>query len=115
MKLNCLIEGESDVFVVPVGPEDVVSDLKKSIQSERVLGSLKDIDPHTLALWKPKNLNLIAAKPRNALVEHIGFLGDELSKFADELEAVDSVFSIFSTQPLRDYIHIIVKVPRTSE
>jgi hypothetical protein len=42
-------------------------------------------------------------------------LGDDLSKFADELEAVDSVFIIFSTQPHRDYIYIIVKAPAVGE
>jgi hypothetical protein len=51
-KLNCLIEGESNVFVVPVGPEDVVSELKELIRSKRALDSLKDVGPHTLGLWK---------------------------------------------------------------
>ena len=39
-----------------------------------------------------------------------------LSKFADELvDPSETVFSIFPTQPDKNYIHIIVKVPRTSE
>ena len=50
--LNCLIEGESNVFVVRVWPEDVVSDLRKSIQSKRALDSLQGVGPHTLELWK---------------------------------------------------------------
>jgi len=50
--LNCLIEGEDVVFVVPVGPKDVVSGLKELIQSKQAQGSLKDVDPHTLELWK---------------------------------------------------------------
>ena len=50
--LNCLIEGESNVFVVRVWPEVVVSELKESIQSERAKDGIKDIDPHTLELWK---------------------------------------------------------------
>jgi hypothetical protein len=32
--------------------DDEVSDLKELIQSKRGLDSLKDIDPHTLELWK---------------------------------------------------------------
>ena len=52
LQLKCLIEGESIVFPVTAVCDDEVSDLKKSIQKERVLGSLKDIDPHTLELWK---------------------------------------------------------------
>jgi Crinkler effector protein N-terminal domain len=50
--LNCLIEDESIVFPVTVGRDRVVSDLKKEIQRERAMGILKDIDPHTLDLWK---------------------------------------------------------------
>ena len=50
--LNCLIEGESNIFVVRVWPEDVVSELKESIQSKRALDSLEGVGPHTLELWK---------------------------------------------------------------
>ena len=52
LQLNCLIEGEDIVFPVTVVRDDEVSDLKEKIQSKRVKGSLKDIDPHTLELWK---------------------------------------------------------------
>jgi hypothetical protein len=62
-----------------------------------------------------KDSNPIAAEPCNTFVERIGLLGDDLSKFADEVEAVDCVFSIFPTQLPSDYIHIIVKILRTSE
>ena len=51
-RLNCLIEGESIVFVVTVGHDCVVSDLKEKIQRERAMDTLKDIGPHTLELWK---------------------------------------------------------------
>ena len=51
-KLNCLIEGEYTVFVVPVEKNDVVSELKEKIQGKRALDSLKDVSPHTLELWK---------------------------------------------------------------
>lgn len=47
-KLNCLIEGEYTVFVVPVEQNDEVNELKGFIQSERALGTLKDVDPHIL-------------------------------------------------------------------
>ena len=46
--LNCLIEGEFTVFVVPVEQNDEVNELKGFIQSERALGTLKDVDPHIL-------------------------------------------------------------------
>jgi hypothetical protein len=56
LRLNCLIEGEDIVFVVSVGLEDVVSELKKLIR-ERALDSLKDVDPYTLELWKVSAIN----------------------------------------------------------
>jgi hypothetical protein len=52
LRLRCLIERENIVFPVTVACGKEVSDLKKSIQKERALSSLKDIDPHTLELWK---------------------------------------------------------------
>ncbi|KAF8340989.1 hypothetical protein F5887DRAFT_1062542 [Amanita rubescens] len=111
LRLKCLIEGEYIVFPVTAVCNDKVSDLKEVVQSERAQSILKDIDPHTLELWKLKDSNSIAAEPDDTLGERIELLEDDLSKFADELKAVDSVFSIFSTQPPRDYIHIIVKAP----
>jgi Crinkler effector protein N-terminal domain len=52
-QLNCLINGQS-VFVVTVVCRLAVRDLKKQIKldSERELGSLKEVDPHTRELWK---------------------------------------------------------------
>ena len=52
LRLKCLIEGEDIVFAVTAVRDDEVSDLKEKIQSKRDKGSLKDIDPHTLELWK---------------------------------------------------------------
>ncbi|KIL57441.1 hypothetical protein M378DRAFT_171770, partial [Amanita muscaria Koide BX008] len=57
LRLKCLIEGEDIVFPVTAGCNDEVSDLKKLIRSERALGSLKDIDPHTLELWKVSTID----------------------------------------------------------
>ncbi|KAF8330990.1 hypothetical protein F5887DRAFT_76515 [Amanita rubescens] len=113
LRLNCLIEGEYTVFVVTVEHNWVVfSDLKKVIQSERALDILKDVGPHTLELWKPKNP--IAAKPEDTLAARIGSLEGGLSEFALKLDPTDSVFGIFSMSPPKD-IHIIVRVPRISE
>ena len=52
LRLKCLIEGEDIVFPVTAVRDDEVSDLKEQTQSKRDKGSLKDIDPHTLELWK---------------------------------------------------------------
>jgi len=56
-RLNCLIEGESIVFVVSVGRDCVVSELKEEIQGKRAMGVLKGVDPHTLELWKVSAIN----------------------------------------------------------
>ena len=50
--LNCLIEGEFIIFVVTVGHNCVISDLKEEIQRERAMGTLKYVGPHTLEQWK---------------------------------------------------------------
>jgi hypothetical protein len=52
LELNCLLEGESTVFVVTVGRNDAVSNLKKAIRREREEDTLKGVGPHTLELWK---------------------------------------------------------------
>jgi Crinkler effector protein N-terminal domain len=49
-KLICLIEGETIIFTA--GRDWVVGKLKKKIKKERGLGTLKDVDPQTLELWK---------------------------------------------------------------
>ena len=50
--LNCLIERESIIFPVAVTRDSRVGYLKKAIQRERALSTLKGVDPHTLELWK---------------------------------------------------------------
>jgi len=108
LRLECFrIGGEDIVFPVTAVCNDEVSDLKESIQSEDT--SLKDVGPHILELWKDSN------PIADTLVERIGLLGHDLPKFADKLDPSETVFSIFPTQPPGDYIHIIVKIPRTSE
>jgi hypothetical protein len=118
---------------MPRGVE--VEELKKQIKRERELGILKDVDPHTLELWKvsaidesrcgvtwltsppfqPNDSNPIAAKPADTLAERIKSLGDSVSQFANKLEPTDSLFSIFPNQPPSEHLHVIVKVPATGE
>jgi hypothetical protein len=50
--LCCLIDGESVVFPVRLSPDCLVGDLKKEIQKERQLDTLKGVGPHILELWK---------------------------------------------------------------
>lgn len=59
-ELNCRIAGESIVFLVVMGCDSRVSELKEKIQKKRELGILKDVDPHSLELWKVSAID----KPR---------------------------------------------------
>ncbi|KAF8344479.1 hypothetical protein F5887DRAFT_1283324 [Amanita rubescens] len=113
LRLNCLIEGKYKIVQVTVEHNWVVfSDLKEVIQSEARHGTLKDVDPHTLELWKPKDP--IATEPEKTLAARIGSLEGGLSEFTDKLDPMDSVFDIFSMSPPKHEIHIIVKVPATA-
>ena len=131
-RLKCLIVGESTVFTVTVyRDEPEVSDLKKVIQREGA--PLENVHPYNLELWKVSTIDdlqcevtplffqpkgsvaPIFAMPDNTLRQRIKSMEDGLSVFADKLDPSDSIFSIFSTQPDKEYIHIIVKVPPTGE
>jgi len=56
-RLHCLIEGESVVFTVEESCRIEIGDLKEGIQRKRAMVILKDIDPHTLELWKMTAIN----------------------------------------------------------
>ena len=56
-RLLCLIEGESEVFTVEEPDHIEIGYLKKVIQRERALDTLKDVGPHTLKLWKVSAIN----------------------------------------------------------
>jgi hypothetical protein len=51
-RLRCLIEGESVVFTVEVERSTEFGVLKKVIQAERGLDTLKNVGAHTLTLWQ---------------------------------------------------------------
>ncbi|KAF8721898.1 hypothetical protein AX14_010132 [Amanita brunnescens Koide BX004] len=91
VRFNCLIKGEDIVFPVTVVCDDLVSDLKKFIQSERALDSLKDIDPHVReAQGLQPHHRQTTQRPLENRLQHL------------------------SNTPHGEYIHIIVKVPRTN-
>ena len=51
IRLVCLIEGKSNVFVVSVRRDDLVDDLRCFIHKKAQI-TLKDIDTYNLELWK---------------------------------------------------------------
>jgi hypothetical protein len=56
-RLNCLIEGESIIFVVTAGHDWMVSDLNEDVQRKRAMDTLKNVGAHTLELWKVSAIN----------------------------------------------------------
>ena len=50
LNLNCVIEDEYKAFIITIGHDCFVDNLKKEIKKERALDTLKDA--HTLELWK---------------------------------------------------------------
>lgn len=128
LRLCPIIEDEDIVFPVDVFAQDLVAALKKEIQLQRAMDTLKDVGPHTLELWKvcipntwqhevtglliiyqPRDINAIVIKPVNTLLARIRSMGASLSEFAEKLDPIDSLSEIFPTQPSMDRIHIIVK------
>ncbi|KIK09119.1 hypothetical protein K443DRAFT_808 [Laccaria amethystina LaAM-08-1] len=104
LQLNCLIEGEDIVFVIPVEPDDHVSKLKGAIQSERAMDSLKDVGPHTLELWK---VDIDLDSHDNQYLTNIK-LGDLQSQ---ELAPWRSMLAYWPAEDphLHNHLHIIVK------
>ena len=58
-RLYCLIEGESIIFPVDVEHNCKVSSLKEAIQSTRKYSILKNVEPHTLRMWKVSGIELM--------------------------------------------------------
>jgi hypothetical protein len=89
-----------------MGHNYMVSNLKEEIQGKRAMGVLKNIDPHTLELWKvstinksqckvtwlsslpfqPNDSNPITTKLADTLAKCVQSLGDSLSKFSNKLD-----------------------------
>jgi len=110
LQLNCLIEG-SIVFVVTVERDCVISDLKEKIHGKRALGILKDVDPHTLELWKV-NIDLEARDER-----YLNLLKIETLLKVKKLKKLTSWKSVegYCSDGLSNtYLHIIVVIPASS-
>jgi len=126
-RLNCLIEGESNVFLVTVERDCVVSDLKEKIQMKRALDSLRNVGPHTLELWKvsaiddsrgtgtwltptPQQVD-VELKPHEKLsLSHLK-LEDEGIEELTSWNCVEKYWSDQPPTPYRPYLHIMVKIP----
>jgi len=86
-----------------------IGDLKQLIQVKRAHSILRDIDPHTLELWKV-NIDL-----RNHDNHSLGHLKLENLEDVEELKSWITVGEYWSKQPLAKCLHIILNVrPTTS-
>jgi hypothetical protein len=56
----------------------------------------------------------IDRNPPDSLPQRIASMGD-FTQFAEKLEPMDSVETVFPIEPPPDFIHIIVQVPETGE
>ncbi|KIM81444.1 hypothetical protein PILCRDRAFT_787677 [Piloderma croceum F 1598] len=92
-QLNCLIEGESIVFVVTTEHDCAVSDLKEDVQRKRAMDTLKDVGPHTLELWKhqPSEKILDDRPEPDPDIPPIPLLYDGFGHFLDIMDACDNV------------------------
>ncbi|KAF8235696.1 hypothetical protein L208DRAFT_1160931, partial [Tricholoma matsutake] len=101
--LNCLIEGESIVFLVTVWHNCVVSNLKKKIKREQELGILKDIDPHTVELWK------VSIDLKTHDKHSLSHLKVENLEGVKEFTPWRLIREYWLDQPVTMHLHIIVK------
>ncbi|KAM6499266.1 hypothetical protein JOM56_004774 [Amanita muscaria] len=107
LRLNCLIEGEDIVFTTTAAGDDNVSNLKKSIQKERALDSLKDVGPHSLELWKV-NIDINTYLNDRRSLSHLKLENLEPESIKS-LQSWKSSSKYWSGQPPDEFIHIIVK------
>jgi hypothetical protein len=64
-----------------------------------------------LSSFQPKGGILINAKPKETLPGRVASARES----GEELDAVDSVLTVFPNQPSLDHVHIVVRKPDTGE
>ncbi|KIM72228.1 hypothetical protein PILCRDRAFT_99398 [Piloderma croceum F 1598] len=113
-RLNCLIEGESIVFVVTTGHDCAVSNLKEDVQCKQAMDTLKDVGPHTLELWKVSAINELRCEVMS-LTPTIGPLGKrtapEPTDIFDRLKCAKFVTTVPSTTGKSDIYQCLQHQP----
>ncbi|KAF9537068.1 hypothetical protein EC957_008885 [Mortierella hygrophila] len=106
MKIFCLVHGEttSSIFTVVASPDDVVSDLKKLIRTEKT-NAFSDIDADKLILWRVSipDDDDDDDDERPILIDNV----PEKKK----LKATTKLSKVFDADLPEDTIHIIVHRP----
>jgi hypothetical protein len=103
LRLNCWVLGDDtrQVFEVKIANTESISSLKDAIKDKNS-ESFHNIDARSLTLWK-------VSIPVNPQLRHTLsnlYLTDDTS-----LSSVDDLDDVFSDEPHRKHLHIVVKPP----
>jgi hypothetical protein len=105
LHLNCWVHGDDvgQIFQIDIANTESVSTLKKAIKEEKK-PELDHVAAGSLTLWK---VSIPAGRLQNNLANED--LTDQSS-----LSSVDDLVDVFSDEPHRKHLHIVVK-PRVGE
>ncbi|KAF9314061.1 hypothetical protein BG003_004554 [Podila horticola] len=108
LTLFCLVDGEatSTAFSIKIPSNDTVDDLKKLIKVEKA-NDFSDIDANQLTLWRVSIPVVTANRNKPINLTEI----DSIT----ELDPTDDVSYVFTDQPPKKTIHIIVQRPPREE
>jgi Crinkler effector protein N-terminal domain len=101
LQLNCWVLGDdvSKVFPIEIPSTKSVGILQKAIKNEKV--ALQHIDADSLTLWK-------VSIPQDRLQQSLANV--DLTD-ATSLSSMDDLDDVFSDEPHRKHLHIVVKPP----
>jgi hypothetical protein len=102
LKFNCWVLGDdaSQVFPIQIANIESVGILKKVIKHE-ISESFPNIDARSLTLWK-------VSIPKDRLQQSLANL--DLTN-ATSLSSMDDLDDVFSGEPHRKHLHLVVKPP----
>ncbi|KAF8638667.1 hypothetical protein AX14_010170 [Amanita brunnescens Koide BX004] len=107
-ELNCLIEGEPNVFQVIVAIHKKVGNLREEIQGKRERTTFKDVDHTALEPCKVDiDLNTHDDHSLSRLIL------ESIEK--EKLKSWETILHYWPDQPRYDHLHIIVKAPVPGE
>ncbi|KAF9943784.1 hypothetical protein BGZ72_003406, partial [Mortierella alpina] len=104
LTLFCLVDGEStsNAFSIEIDSAKTVDGLKDAIKTKKT-NAFSDVDADQLTLWR-------VSIPYNAANKHQPVLLSAID-FPTELDPTDDISDVFSQQPPRKTIHIVVQRP----
>jgi hypothetical protein len=98
MLLICWVYGDSHVFPIDIGSEQIIGSLKKAIVVENP-NRFRGVDAYSLAIWK----KFIREDDKDKL---------GLSDLDDELRVTWTIAEYFNEEPPKKMIHIVIQAPK---